>query len=1459
MEDIQRQNINRARRTRMRAEERIATKTYEILNGDIEIPSLTNDIDSIGDMTFICHHCGAYKFQKETSSNCCLSGQIDLPKFPCPPQNLHDLWFGDSEEAKIFRKYSRILNNAVCLSSVLVGSIPITGFNPSIIYQGKVTQLLGSLRAEDGVTPTFAQLYVLDSNLETTTRYSNMMVPENTPENVKQILRNLLERVQQVIHQINPFVKDFIQILDIPEDQLQGGKVVISAGGHPQEGHQRVYNAQTNLQELRIVTNEEKHDLVIHRRSGGGFQKISDLNPKAMPLHFTLLFPAGTPGWDQYLKHRDNDNKRVTPREFFAYHLNKRNTDSDYIFQATRLFQEWILISWITCENQKLAYQQNNQTALRADTYQNVRDFVVQRQQGENEQAPPDSLYHNENENRVGRLILASSFVGSPRWYNSKFQDAMAIVRHRHKPDLFITMTCNPNWPEIKDGLRPGQTPQDRPDLVSRVFQLKHNQLMADINKGCIFGEVSAYLWVVEFQKRGLPHVHILLILKDQYRPNTSDSIDKIVCAELPPSPHEQGISEDEKARRKPLWDLVLTNMIHGPCGNMNPNCICMENGKCSKKFPKSFIRETLVDPDTSHPMYRRRSPQDGGGIFKKNQHNMNNGWVVPYNAYLLLRYECHINIEICVSTLAAKYLYKYVTKGPDRAMVRAEIDAPNAPPRNEIKDYEDMRSIGSSEASWKILRNLIAKSHPPVQTLRLHLENQQHVVFVGGGEEQVIDRGRETELTAFFLLNAQEKEAEGEHYDPSTKPKYVDMPGDYVFRNKEWHLRRKGECIGRIHTVNPLAGDVFYLRLLLHHDHCRGKTSFVDMRTVGDVVFDTFQAVCRELGLLCNDEEWSNALTHAAGTQMCPQIRALYVVILMFCTPSDPARLFNDFWYDWTDDFKHKAVRRGLQYTDGQLKTMVRLDIQTRLNSHEKDLTDFNLEPMTPEEKATVEGLCNIHEPIIREELDFDVPEIMMGIQTTYNKFTPEQRTIYDKVLTAVRQDVSLQLFISARGGCGKTFLLNAILDAVRCLLPGGCVALAMATTGIAANLLKLGRTFHSRMKAPTDIDSTGTLGIRAQTGLARLVAMSRIILIDEATMLHEFYLRALDRTLCDIMLPDLPFGGKVLVLAGDFRQCLPVVPGANRGQLVKACINQSPLWTHFEVLSLNQNMRVRAGGDNRLKDFDTWTLNIGNGTTNTQLVPIRQDMLFEIKHNTQMDNKNEERSMKEFSSIIFPDLELNINCEGWLDGRCILAPTNKEVDCINDILEASVPGAIKKFCSSDNLEDYRDAMRFNVEYLNSLTPSGFPRHILNLKPGMPVILLRNICSKEGLCNGTKLIFKRNLSNVLLVCSNTSNNKEVLIPRIKFICDDKRYPFHWSRRQFPLRLAFSTTINKSQGQTLKHVGVWLRKPVFSHGQLYVACSRTGNPSGLKVAIMDQGHGKNMTDNIVYHEVLLQQ
>ena len=115
------------------------------------------------------------------------------------------------------------------------------------------------------------------------------------------------------------------------------------------------------------------------------------------------------------------------------------------------------------------------------------------------------------------------------------------------------------------------------------------------------------------------------------------------------------------------------------------------------------------------------------------------------------------------------------------------------------------------------------------------------------------------------------------------------------------------------------------------------------------------------------------------------------------------------------------------------------------------------------------------------------------------------------------------------------------------------------------------------------------------------------------------------------------------------------------------------------------------------------------------------------------------------------------------------MLAPTNKEVDTINDLMETQVPGVPTKLSSADTLEEYRDVMRFNIEYLNTLCPNGFPRHNINLKPGMPLILLRNISPKEGLCNDTKLIYQRTLNNVLLVRKLAENNKEVLITQIKF------------------------------------------------------------------------------------------
>ena len=136
------------------------------------------------------------------------------------------------------------------------------------------------------------------------------------------------------------------------------------------------------------------------------------------------------------------------------------------------------------------------------------------------------------------------------------------------------------------------------------------------------------------------------------------------------------------------------------------------------------------------------------------------------------------------------------------------------------------------------------------------------------------------------------------------------------------------------------------------------------------------------------------------------------------------------------------------------------------------------------------------------------------------------------------------------------------------------------------------------------------------------------------------------------------------------------------------------------------------------------------------------------------------------------------NIHQPGWLYGRLILVPTNKEVDAINDMIESLVPRTGTKLPSADVLEDYRDVMRFNTEYVNTVSLNGFPRHLLTLKPGMVLIILRNISPKEGLCNGTKGSHEEILNNQFLVCKLTTSDKRVLIPRIKFISEARSYAF---------------------------------------------------------------------------------
>ena len=165
-------------------------------------------------------------------------------------------------------------------------------------------------------------------------------------------------------------------------------------------------------------------------------------------------------------------------------------------------------------------------------------------------------------------------------------------------------------------------------------------------------------------------------------------------------------------------------------------------------------------------------------------------------------------------------------------------------------------------------------------------------------------------------------------------------------------------------------------------------------------------------------------------------------------------------------------------------------------------------------------------------------------------------------------------------------------------------------------------------------------------------------------------------------------------------------------------------------------------------------------------------------IKPNCKENPSSESQAMMEFTEKVFPNITENINDRDWLNGRSILAATNREVELLNDVISSKLPGSADVFTSSDQLENSEDLLRFNSEFLNTLNPNGFPPHALKLKPGTPLLLLRNLNPTQGLCNGTKLIYEQTYHNKVLQCKISGSDRTVLIPRIQFIPQSGEFPF---------------------------------------------------------------------------------
>ncbi|UYV76661.1 hypothetical protein LAZ67_14001628 [Cordylochernes scorpioides] len=553
--------------------------------------------------------------------------------------------------------------------------------------------------------------------------------------------------------------------------------------------------------------------------------------------------------------------------------------------ETGQLFSQYIVDMYAKIESERLLYIRLNQKELRVEEYIHLRDAVAN-----------DGMVAN-----FGKLvILPATFTGSPRHMHEYTQDAMVFVRTYGRPDLFITFTCNPSWPEINAELFNGQKPMDRHDLTARVFKLKLNKLIALITKQCIFGETRCWMFTIEWQKRGLPHSHILIWLKDKIHPI---QIDNVISAEIP-NPEED----------PNLYEVVIKNMIHGPCGTFNINAPCMKNGKCSKNYPRDLISDTQTGFD-GYPRYRRRAPENGGfkGKLKgrgNTEIEVDNKWVVPYSPLLSRMFKAHINVEYCHSVKSIKYICKYVNKGNDMAIFGLSKENTN----DEISQYLLGRYISSNEAVWRILSFPIHERHPNVVHLSVHLENGQRVYFTNANARTVAAAPPNTTLTAFFQLCQQ---------DPFAKNLlYPEVPRYYTWNasRKSFCRRKQGtsvpehegifasEALGRVYTVHPNNAECFFLRMLLHT--VRGPTSFSSLKCVNGEECRTFREACQKLGLLEDDQHWDNVLSEAASQSFPEQIRELFAILLTTCNPSNPQNLWEKYRESMSEDVLIKARR---------------------------------------------------------------------------------------------------------------------------------------------------------------------------------------------------------------------------------------------------------------------------------------------------------------------------------------------------------------------------------------------------------------------------------------------------------------------------------------------------------------------------------------------------------------------
>ncbi|KAF7844330.1 uncharacterized protein G2W53_001235 [Senna tora] len=500
------------------------------------------------------------------------------------------------------------------------------------------------------------------------------------------------------------------------------------------------------------------------------------------------------------------------------------------------------------------------------------------------------------------------------------------------------------------------------------------------------------------------------------------------------------------------------------------------------------------------------------------------------------------------------------------------------------------------------------------------------------------------------------------------------------------------------------------------------------------------------------DDKEYIEGIIE--GSKWCSgfYLRKLFAILLIHNTISRPAHVWENTWMYLSDDIllkeRHRTANPDLHLDDDRVQEIALAEIENFLKINGRSLADFP--PMPIPNEVVMRNIGNL---LISEELNYDRNAL---------------RTEHAHLLSSLTNEQS----------SGKTYIWKTLTSAIR---SKGEIVLAVASSGIASQLIPGGRTAHSRFAIPLNIDGNSTCHIVQGSDLAELMVHTKLIIWDETPKAHRHCFEALDRTLRDIMhsqnaaLAKHPFGGKVVVLGSDFRQILPVIPRAGREDIVLASLNSSYLWSSCKVLSLTKNMKLSQGNSveeiSSISRFAEWILKVGEGNIGK--------IMNDEEHEITIDDA--EDPIQAIVESTYPKLLDNYKNYVYFSERAILSPTLDDVAQVNEFMLGLLPGEERTYLSSDTIcnQDPQDQLAevYTTEFLNTICGSGLPYHQLKLKVCAPIMLLRNIDRSMGLCNGTRLILTRMCEHVIeasIMSEFETRRNTKMVPKLYSECNEK-------------------------------------------------------------------------------------